>query len=509
MASPSSAGFLGLDLGTSSVKALLVRGDGTVVGRGAAAYPTAIPHPGHAEQDPEDWWRACAGAVRAALQAAGSGHAVAAIGLSGQMHGTVVLGENQNPLAPAIIWSDQRAGSQVNEMTGRIGAERLIALAGTPLATGFQAATLRWLETERPDLWARVCHVLLPKDELRRRLTGVLATEPSDACGTALLDVRHREWSAPILAELGWERALFPPVVTSTSVTGHLAPDAAAALGLPSGIPVVGGAGDAPAAALAAGIRDPGTLFLTLSTGAQVLLPSASVETDPLGRTHTFCAALEPGPGSPGWYRMGATLVAGMALRWLRDRVFGLQGADADARLVAWADAAPPGANGLLFLPYLVGERTPHMDPYARGAFVGLTAAHGRSELVRAVLEGAVFAAADAFAVLSESGAAPTRIVLAGGGARSVLWRQIVADVFGLPVLPLATADGSALGAAMLAAIGTGALDPAASWAAYETPVEPDPVTHARYRDLLALYRRQYAIHRETMHALAGVAGPG
>ncbi|CAA9522924.1 MAG: Xylulose kinase [uncultured Thermomicrobiales bacterium] len=503
MADHATSVFLGLDLGTSSVKALLVRENGTVAGRGAAEYPTAAPRPGYAEQDPEEWWRACGDAVGAALRAAGPETAVAALGLTGQMHGTVLLGADQRPLAPAVIWSDQRAADQVHEITGRIGARRLIALAGTPLATGFQAATLRWCQTERPDLWARTSHVLLPKDEIRRRLTGVLATEPSDACGTALLDISHRDWSDPILAEMDWDRTLFPPVVASTAITGHLGPDAADALGLAPGIPVVGGDGDAPAAALAAGIRDPRTLFLTLSTGAQVLLPATTVETDPLGRSHTFCAALDPGPDRPGWYRMGATLTAGMALRWLRDRVFALDKAEAYPRLMGWADEAPPGANGLLFVPYLTGERTPHMDPNARGAFVGLTAAHGRSELVRAVLEGVVFACADAFAVLAETGSAPSRIVLAGGGARSPLWRQIVADVFGLPVLPLATADGSALGAALLAAIGSGALDPAASWAVYEAPVEPDPATHARYRDLVALFRRQYAIGRETVHALA------
>ena len=499
--------YVGIDLGTSSVKALVVAETGTVIARGSAEYPVDSPRPGFAEQDPAMWWRATALAVRQALAAVASPGTMVAIGLTGQMHGTVLLGARHEVLGPAVIWADQRSAVQVREITEMIGAARLIAITGSLLATGFQAATLRWLQQARPELWQQVRAVLLPKDYLRWRMTGVLATEPSDASGTLLLDVRHGKWSNELLTALEIDRSLLPPIGSSTAITGRLTAEATAAFGLPAGIPVIGGAGDAPAAALGAGIVDAETMLLTISTGSQVLIPTTSFHPDPAGRTHTFRAAL-----APGWYQMGATLAAGMALRWLRDRLFELPGEDAYTRMSAWAEHAPIGADGLLFLPYLVGERTPHMDPAARGLYLGLTARHGRAELVRATMEGAVLATYDAFSVLRATGANPARIVLAGGGARGPLWRRIVADVFGLPVSALTTADQSAIGAVLLAGAGIGRLDPAATaaaWAEREPAIEPDSVNHARYADLFAIYQRQFDKHRDDFHELGTLAAGG
>jgi len=503
--------FLGIDLGTSSVKVVVVDERGRVRGAGSAAYPVDRPRPGYAEQDPAAWWRATGDATRQALGWVGAEIDVAGIGLSGQMHGTVLLGTDDQLVAPAIIWADQRSWKQVRSITERVGAARLIELTGSPVATGFQAATIRWLQEERSSLWWKTRRVLLPKDELRRRLVGEIATDPSDGSGSLLLDARWRDWSPEILTALEIEIDRLPPVRESTAVAGGLLPEAAEALGVAAGVPVVVGAGDAASGLLGAGIVDPATMLLSLSTGAQVMVPARGVHPDPGGRAHTFCAALEPTAEHAGWYQMGATLATGMALRWLREQVFDLRGEDADDRINAWAGEAPLGAGGLLFLPYLAGERTPHMDPKARGAFIGLTARHGRAELARAAMEGATFACLDAFAVLQEQGAAPDRIVVAGGGARSPVWRQMVADVFALPVHTLPTADQAAMGAALLAAVGVRGVDPigtARDWTDYGTALEPNPSRHARYREVIALFRDAYAQVNGLSHRLAAFEAP-
>ena len=498
--------ILGVDLGTSSVKVLLATETGRVLGQGSAEYPIHRPHPGWAEQDPDDWWQATVTAVRRALASVeGSSVSVSAIGLSGQMHGTVLLGQAGQLLVPAVIWPDQRSARQVQEITDLIGAERLIELTGSPVATGFQAATVCWVQQERPGLWEQTRIVLLPKDYLRYRLTGEPHTDPSDGSGALFLDVRCRDWSPQVLAALEIDPAQLPPVQASTAVAGQLSRQAAEALGLPVGIPVVTGAADTASSALGAGVVDAQTLLLTISTGGQIVLPTSEVEVDRAGRIHTFCGALPPGPDQADWYQMAAILSAGMALRWLRDQVFCLSGESAYEQMVAWAERAPVGAGGLLFLPYLVGERTPHMDPHARGLFLGLTADHGRAELVRAVLEGVALACYDAYQVLGELGARPEGIVMAGGGARSPLWRQIVADVFGLPVRRLEVGDQSALGAVLLAGGGVGLFDPGATaqaWATYGPPVEPDGRRHATYQALLVLFRSAYQKHREDFRQL-------
>jgi xylulokinase len=469
------------------------------MGSGSAEYPIRQPQPERAEQDPQAWWQAACAAVHAALAHVATPH-VAAIGLSGQMHGTVLLDAQDRSLAPAVIWPDRRSAAQVAEITQRVGAARLIELAGSPVATGFQAATLLWFQQEQPELWRQVRRVLLPKDALRLRMTGAVATDPSDGSGSLLLDVNRRTWCAELLDALEIDAGMLPPVQPSTSVAGALTPEAAGAFGLTAGTPVVIGAADTACSLLGAGVLEAGDLMLTLSTGGQLVQPATVPGVDRAGRIHTFCSAQEPGQGRAGWYQMGATLAAGLSLRWLRDAVLGISGPDAYERMLAWAGETPPGAGGLAFLPYLVGERTPHMDPHARGVFFGLALEHGRGELVRAVVEGVTLACADAFAVLAELGAAPRRIVLAGGGARSSLWRQIVADVFGLPVTPLLTVEQSALGAALLAGAGIGQLslvDSARRWAAYGEAFMPDPAQHAQYAEMLGRYRALYARNRD------------
>lgn len=502
--------LLGLDLGTSSVKALLVDSSGKTLGSGSAEYPIHQPQPNHAEQDPEAWWRAALSAVRQALSNAGDFDSVAAVGISGQMHGTVLLDRQNRLLAPAVIWPDQRSTHQVAEITRSIGAERLIEIAGSPVATGFQAATLRWFQQERPDLWKQVGVVLLPKDYLRWRLTGALASDPSDGSGALLLDVHRRQWAQEILNALGIPIEFLPALQPSDAIAGELRPEAASALGLPAGLPVITGAADTACSLLGAGVTSPDTLLANISTGGQLILPGFTVAIDIAGRLHTFCSALQPAPDRAGWYVMGATLSAGQSLRWLRDNVLGFTGEDAYPRMTTLAEKVPPGARGLIFLPYLVGERTPLMDPQARGLFLGLTLRHSQGELVRAVLEGVTLSLFEAYSVMDETGGTPKALILAGGGARSRLWQHIVADVFGLPVRRLKVSEQSAAGAALLAGAGVGLLEPVAAsraWARYDLPVEPDPNNHARYQELLALFRSAYQAHRQDFGRLKAFPG--
>lgn len=486
--------LLGIDLGTSAVKALLTTTEGAVAASAFAEYSIQQPQPDHAEQSPEAWWLAMTGAIREVL--ASAPHAeIAAIGLSGQMHGTVLLDASHRPLAPAVIWPDRRSTAQVREITEKIGAERLYAITGSPVATGFQAATVRWFQQHAPEIWAQVTQILLPKDYLRLRLTGEFATDPSDAAGALLFDETRRDWSDTLLDLLEIRRDQLPRVQPSASISGYLHAEAARALGLPAGIPVATGAADTACSMLGAGVVESDQLLLTISTGGQLVQPCETVRIDAGGRIHTFCSALEPGAGRAGWYQMGAMLSAGMALRWLRQQLFEEPEQIAYDRMMALAAEQPPGADGLLFLPYLVGERTPYMDPTARGVFFGLTLSHTRGSLIRAVVEGVTLAAANAYGVLRDLGANPQQIVLAGGGARSRFWQQIVADVFGLPVQPLRTAEQSANGAILLAGAAIGLLDAAQAartWARYGEPALPDAQQRPLYDRQLAAFQALY-----------------
>lgn len=492
--------LLGIDLGTSAVKALVLTGEGRVLGRGTAGYPIEQPQTGWAEQSPAVWWVATASAVGAALAQCGRQPGeIKAIGLSGQMHGTVLLDEAGALLYPAVIWPDRRSGRQVAELTMAIGAQRLIRLAGSPLATGFQAATIRWFQQERPEIWRQVAIALAPKDYLRWRLTGEFCTESSDGSGTLLLDVRKRNWSAELLSLLDIDSRLLPEIRPSTAIAGGLSAESASHLGLAPGTPVINGAADTACGLLGAGVVDEGSLLLTIGSGGQLAVPCSRVAVDLAGRLHTFCGALEPTEGQSSWYLMAAILAAGLSLRWLRDQVFQLTGDGTYETMTAQAAQTPPGANGLLFLPYLLGERTPHMDPQARGLFLGLTAAHGRAEMIRAVMEGVALACFDAFEALAQTGASPAQIIMAGGGARSKLWRQILADVFDMPVWAVTTGEQTAVGAALLAGGGLGLFEPTAAakaWVAYEDQVEPNPRANEVYGRLLGIYRAAYRKHR-------------
>jgi xylulokinase len=491
--------LLGIDLGTSSAKVLITDEQGLTLSRGSAAYPLLTPKPGWVEQSPDDWWQATAQAVQQALSGLEAESRFGAIGLSGQMHGTVLLDSQDRLLCSAVIWPDQRSSRQVNEITDLVGNERLIEITGSTAASGFQAATLRWMQQNMEQVWMKTRRVLLPKDYLRWRLCGEFGTDPSDAAGTGLLDAERRTWSQEMLISLQLDANLFPSVKPSTTLAGRLRPSAAKELGLPVGIPVIVGAADTAASLLGAGITEARDLLLTISTGGQLITPTKKFATDRQGRLHTFCSAVEPQKQAAGWYLMGATLSAGQSLRWLRDNVFKSSSPDAYHQMTAWAENSAVGADGLFFTPYLSGDRSPADDSQVRGAFIGLTTRHGRAELVRAVLEGVVYSLYEKYLVLVDHGVSSERIILAGGGARSVLWTQIVADMFGLPVEKVLIEEQSAYGAALLAGAGTRLFEVAKGareWGKRAGQIEPNKKAHAHYQDLLPVFRDTYQMTR-------------
>jgi xylulokinase len=501
--------LLGLDLGTTGAKALLCRAaDGAVLATGFAPYPLHHPRPGWAEQDPVDWWTACGKAVRACLDRAAQlgatqSASVRALALSGQMHGAVLLDDAGAVLRQCIIWADQRSGAECDAIHARVGLERLITLTGNPALTGFTAAKVLWVRDHEPDIFARARRLLLPKDYIRWRMTGTAAIERSDAAGTNLLDIQTGDWAAEVVAALDLPAALLPPVGGATEVCGTLTAAAAAHLGLPAGIPVAGGGADNACGAVGTGVVAPGLALLSIGTSGVVLAPTATPRRDQsarIPRLHTFCHA-----PPHTWYLMGVTQAAGLALRWARDTLAAGHSADYET-LMAEAATAPPGAAGLLFLPYLQGERTPHLDPLARGAWIGLTAAHQRPHLVRAVLEGVTFSLKDCFALLAEQDVPIAQLRITGGGAHSQLWRQICADVLERPVITLAADEGPAFGAALIAGTAVG-LYPSLEVACARTvrlgaEVAPDPAAAAAYQRQYALYRAAYPALRDLMHAL-------
>jgi xylulokinase len=484
--------LLGIDLGTSSVKVLITNEDGGILSRGSADYPMRTPQPGWVEQAPDEWWQATLLAVGQALSAFKEEPGLGAIGLSGQMHGTVLLDSKDQLLGPAIIWPDQRSSRQVEEITALVGMERLIGITGSIAATGFQAATLRWMQQNKEQVWAKTRRVLLPKDYLRWRLCDQFGTDPSDAAGTGLLDGGGRIWSQELLDDFQIDAHLLPPIKPSITQAGRLCSSAAHEFGLSEGIPVVIGAADTAASLLGVGITKARDLLLTISTGGQLITPSTTFIVHGAGLWHTFCSAVEPKEQAAGWYLMGATLSAGQSLRWLRDNVFKTRSGDAYPQMMAWAEQSAIGAEGLFFTPYLSGERAPAGDSRVRGVFLGLTTRHGRAELVRAVLEGVVYSLYEKYLALVDDGVTPERLILAGGGARSKLWTQIAADMFGLPVEKVLIEEQSAYGAALLAGAGAGLFDVAdgaREWRNLAGQIEPDLKAHAQYQELLPVYR--------------------
>ena len=445
--------LLGIDVGTGGTRAIVVNETGRIVGSATDEHvPFASPKIGWAEQDPRDWWRASCGAVRGALTKAGiGGDAITAVGFSGQMHGSVLLDDRGEVVRPALIWCDQRTDAQCRDITETVGAERLIQLTSNPALTGFTLPKLLWVRDNEPDAWDRVKSVMLPKDYVRFRLTGDRATDVADASGTLLFDVGGRRWSKEMLEEFELPATLLPRAYESPEVTGTISAAGAEATGLRAGTPVVAGGGDQSAGAVGMGIVRPGAVSATIGTSGVVFAATDRPALDPKGRVHTFCHAV---PGR--WHIMGVTQGAGLSLRWFRDQ-FGTRasdGRDPYEHLTEEAASVPAGADGVLWAPYLMGERTPHLDPHARAALIGLAASHTRAHVIRAILEGVTFSLKDSFSIFEEMKVPVGNVRLGGGGARSLLWRQIQADVYGYPVEIVEAEEGAAYGAALLAGVG-------------------------------------------------------
>jgi len=502
--------IIGIDLGTSGTKTVLFDKEGGVAASATQEYPLYQPQNGWAEQDPLDWWRAAAGTCRAVLdEAKVDPKNVKAVGLSGQMHGLVMLDKEGRVLRRSIIWCDQRSGRQCDEITQKVGRQRLIEITANPALTGFTAAKLLWVRDNQPEIYAKAAHILLPKDYVRYMLTGEFATDVSDASGMQFLDVPRRQWSQEVLEKLDIDPALLARVYESPEVTGTVTKEAAGLTGLCPGTPVVGGAGDNAAAAVGTGVVADGRAFTTLGTSGVVFAHTDTLSIDPKGRVHTFCCAV---PGA--WHVMGVTQGAGLSLKWFRDNfcyseIVSAQGLCIDPYVLLdkQAELSPVGCNKLFYLPYLMGERTPHLDPNCRGVFFGLSAMHLRNDLLRAVMEGVVYSQRDSLEVLREMGVDPDQMLACGGGGTSPLWRQMLADVYNRPVQTVKSKEGPALGAAILAGVGAGlyASVPQACDALVKVnpPQEPIAENVEKYEKLYRVYTGLYPALKENFKQLA------
>jgi xylulokinase len=507
--------YLGIDIGTSGTKTLAIDSGGRILGDAMETYPCHIPRPMWSEQDPEDWWRATVKTVRKVVRMAKlKPTEVKAIGLSGQMHGSVFLDKRDRVIRPAILWNDQRTAAECDEMEQRVGGRsKLIKLVANPALTGFTAPKILWLRNHEPRNFEKTCKVLLPKDEVRRRLTGEYATEVSDASGMLLLDVARRRWSKRLLAALELDVDLLARCYESEDVTGTLTAAAAKTLGLSTDCLVVGGAGDNAAGAVGNGIVTKGMMSTSVGTSGVVFVHSDQVRIDPAGRVHTFCHAVRG-----KWHMMGVTLSAGGSLQWFRNELCRADWAKARRAkkeiyelLIREAESIPIGSEGLLFLPYLSGERTPHADPYARGCFVGLTLAHGRGHMVRAILEGVTYAMRDSLEIFEGLDVPIRQIRATGGGARSLPWRQMQADTFGRKVMTINTEEGPAYGAALLAAVGAGEFHnvPEACAATIRVVHETRPNRSAkrRYDRAFLLFQQLYRSLKNDFKSIAALEG--
>jgi xylulokinase len=481
------AALLGIDLGTSAVKAVVIGPDARVIGTGTCEIPMEVPEPNRAEQDPEAWWSNTVMAVRAALHAAGDPEIVG-IGLDGHMHGFALLDEAHRPVGRAITWADQRTARLIPSLEARVGVERFLSVAGTRPAAGFMAPTMAWLAEHEPVRLDVARAAVMPKDYLRLHLTGEVATDISDASATALFDIGARRWSSELCEIIGVPERLLPPLLESAAVAGTLRQEAASELSLPAGIPVAAGSSDQCALSVANGRLDRGQGSVALGTGGQILNPVEHATADPAGRTHTFCHAVPD-----RWYVLGATLAAGMSLRWLRDRLR-LQTKNPYASLDRLAEEVPAGSDGLIFLPYLVGERSPVMDPDASGAFLGVTLGHKRAHLTRAVLEGVACSLRATRDAVVDAGGPCDAWLATGNGLASPLWRSILADVFGEPLHYADAPERTGMGAALIGGIAAGEYAGYSEAAEAARPplvvTEPDPDNVSRYDDLYARYSR-------------------
>ncbi|MGE0534475.1 MAG: xylulokinase [Pirellulales bacterium] len=492
--------FLGIDIGTSGTKTLAIDPAGKILAEATSEYPSYHPKPLWSEQDPDDWWKATVKTVRSVVKRIKARPAdVKAIGLSGQMHGSVFLDKHDRVLRKALLWNDQRTAAECDEIERRAGGRRkLIKLVANPALTGFTAPKVLWLRNHEPKVFDKLRKVLLPKDDVRRRMTGTYATDVSDASGMLLLDVAKRRWSKPLLSALELDPELLPECFESEDVTGQLTPEAARELGLSTECKVVGGAGDCAAGAVGNGVVSRGTLSTSIGTSGIMFVHSDDVAIDPEGRLHTFCHAVRG-----KWHMMGVSLSGGGCLQWFRNRLCEAEiaqmkkkGVDPYTTITAEAEKVAPGSQGLVFLPYLSGERTPHADPDARACFIGLTLAHTRGHMVRAIMEGVAYAMRDSLAIIREMGVPVRQIRASGGGSKIPLWRQIQADVFGQSVATINAEEGPAYGVALLAAVGAGAFKDVAE--ACEATIRvvketPNRKSATRYHDAaFPLYQNLY-----------------
>jgi xylulokinase len=493
--------FLGIDVSTTSAKALLIDEQGRVITSANTPLTLSTPRPLWSEQDPHDWWSGTVNSIRQALARAGvDGQAVAAVGLTGQMHGLVLLDENGEVLRPAILWNDQRTGAQCDEIHRRLGKERFIQITGNVALTGFTAPKILWVNQNEPEIYRRARHILLPKDYARFRLTGEYAMDKAGGSGTVLFDVRQRDWSPEVLEALEIPFSWLPPTYEGPEITGRVSAVAAFETGLLAGTPVMAGGGDQAAGAVGVGVLESGIVSLVMGTSGVVFASTDRPVIEPQGRLHAFCHA------APGyWHLMGVMLSAAGSLQWYHDTLAPQTGFD---ELVAEAAQVPVGSEGLYFLPYLTGERTPYPDPLARGAWVGLTVRHQRAHLTRAVLEGVAYGLKDSFTLIQQAGLGDLKQVrLSGGGVKSPLWRQILASVLGFELMSVNTTEGAAYGAALCAGVGAGAWPsvPAACAATINITgsTAPDESVET-YRKLYPEYQALYPALKPTFDRASG-----
>ncbi|MDF2962898.1 MAG: xylulokinase [Paenibacillus sp.] len=506
--------FLGIDLGTSAVKCILVDDQGGVKGSHSVEYPLLQPQPGWAEQNPEDWWEGTAACIQALLaKTSVHGSEVAGIGLSGQMHGSVFLDRGLEVVRPALLWCDQRTAAECDWIEQTVGKEELGRLTGNKALTGFTAPKVIWLRNHEPHHYERTAHLMLPKDYVRLKLTGAFGMDMADASGTLLLDVANREWSPEVTQRLGIPMEWLPPLFESNDVAGHLLPAVAELTGLAAGTPVVAGGGDQACGAVGVGVVQQGIASVALGTSGVVFVHDDTYRMDPECRLHSFCH------GVPGkWHRMGVMLAAGGSFQWWKNHFAfeELQQAEAEGRdvyeyLTALAETAPLGSEGLLFMPYLTGERTPHPDPKARGGFIGLNLRHTKAHLTRAVLEGITFGLRDSMELIKASGIEIKELRVNGGGARSLFWRQMIADIFGYPVVTVNSTDGPAYGAAVMAASGVLQQDISSlcgQWIQVVDRVEPNPQQQQEYGRYYEVFRTLYPTLKTTLHQLSDLVSP-
>ena len=450
--------LLGIDLGTTNVKALIIDEEGKLISEANKEYTISTPLPGYAEQDPDMWYKSLKECLRQVItDSRAETEEILSIGISGQMHGTVILGKDLTPLRPAIIWADKRSSSQCNKLREMLGRDKVINILGNPIMPGFMGPTLLWLKENEPSNFNAINKIMLPKDYVRFRLTGEIVTDFSDASATALFDIKKRKWSNEVVSILGISEDMLPRILESTSVGGFISREVAVETGLPEDIPVVVGGGDSQVGAIGAGVIKEGTVSSNIGTGGQIFTTIDRCVIDPKLRIHTFCHVI---PGK--WCLQGAILSAGLSLRWFRDNFAFLENIVSELcnintydLLSKEAEKAEPGCNGLVFLPYLLGERSPYMDPKARGAFVGITYDHKRCHFIRAIMEGVAFALKDCLMIFKELGIAPKEVIARGGGAKSFLWKKIQSNVFGLPVSSTNIQQDVAFGAALLAGVGS------------------------------------------------------